>query len=508
MCSLTDLLKPELFDYACVLPKVSGAGARALTARPSDERMASGLETNRAETNQAALTARPGRPNNKTATNNVGHNRKATAGLLALLNVSPATDLANGIWFKSTLLRWFWILYAQHLTKAGRWFLWPTLFFTSYASISLSLGAYLPFCYAAGLWGMAVLSAFIWRPRIQLTAHVPDRVGVGARLAIEVEVENTGSGPARDWFVLPHRLPPGIESEPVLGCPLPTLPAKGRARGTIGLICDQRGSYRLSGYRVESEFPSGLLRSSRTSLQPHALLVYPRFTALTRLDLPMGRRYQPGGVALASVVGESMEYMGNREYRDGDNVRNIDWHATARLDKLIVREYREEYFFRVGVILDTRVPLKAPAERTADFERAVSMAAAVSDAIARREHLVDLFAAGPHLFHLTAGRSLAYMDQILDILACVEAHPAEPFEILEPEIAENLAKITTVIGLFLDWDEPRRAFIRRIQEQGVGVKVIVIRDAPCTLEPSAEGDGFDAITVISRTDFEGGVREL
>jgi uncharacterized protein (DUF58 family) len=438
----------------------------------------------------------------------VGGSVPARAGFFRLPPVSPSAHLAGGIWFKSTLLRWFWTLYTQRLTKAGRWFLWPTVLFTGYAVVSLNLGVYMPFCYTVGLWGMAVLAAIIWRPRVRVNAHVAERVGVGARLPVEIEVENIRSGQARDLYVVPHRLPEGIEAEPVLGLPLSDIAPGGKERGRLWLVCDRRGSYRLNGFRVESEFPSGLLRTWRTVEEDRSLLVYPRFTPLTRLDMPRGRRYQPGGIALASVVGDSVEYIGNREYREGDNIRNIDWRATARLNKPIVREYREEYFFRVGVILDTHVPAKARPELYENFERAVSMAAAVSDEIAREEHIVDLFAAGPNLYHLTAGRSLAYLDQILDILACVEANPHEPFEILEPEIAENLAKITTVIGIFLDWDETRRKFMHRLQSQGVGAKAIIVRDARCTLDPAAEGEAFGEIPVISRSDFEAGLREI
>ena len=82
---------------------------------------------------------------------------------------------------------------------------------------------------------------------------------------------------------------------------------------------------------------------------------------------------------------------------------------------------------RAAVILDTHVPGglgRAAQERRDAFERAVSVAAAVSDFMARQDYLVDIFAAGPNLYHLTAGRSLAYLDQILDILACVNASPA------------------------------------------------------------------------------------
>ena len=62
------------------------------------------------------------------------------------------------------------------------------------------------------------------------------------------------------------------------------------------------------------------------------------------------------------------------------------------------------------------------------------------------------------MYHLLAGRSLAYLDQILDILAGVEANPIEPFAALEPEILDNLEQINAIVCVFLDWNEVRRAF--------------------------------------------------
>jgi uncharacterized protein (DUF58 family) len=216
----------------------------------------------------------------------------------------------------------------------------------------------------------------------------------------------------------------------------------------------------------------------------HSILVYPQFYPLSVLHLPMGRRYQPGGVALLSIVGESVEYVGNREYRYGDNIRDIDWRATARLDHLIVREYREEYLLRVAVVLDTFVPnagtpkcLEADQE---NFERVVSLCAAISDYLARQEYVVDLFAVGPNLYHLTAGRSLAYFDQILDILACVKESGEEPFSKIESELCENLSSISTVICVFGNWDISRREFVDRLRRQGVAVRVAIVRDTPCT----------------------------
>jgi uncharacterized protein (DUF58 family) len=221
------------------------------------------------------------------------------------------------------------------------------------------------------------------------------------------------------------------------------------------------------------------------------------------LELPAGRRYQPGGVAMATARGESLEYIGNRDFREGDDVRHVDWRATARLQTPIVREYREEYFLRAAVVLDTFADSADPDHE--NFERAVSLCASVSDYMAREDYLVDLFAAGPQIYHLTSGRSLAYLEQILDILACVEISQAAPFENLEPEIESLLAQITTIICVFLDWTPERRAFVERLAHEGAAIKILIARDTPPLLE--WENERFEII-LVPRIWYQSGVMEL
>ena len=61
----------------------------------------------------------------------------------------------------------------------------------------------------------------------------------------------------------------------------------------------------------------------------------------------------------------------------------------------MVREYQEEYFSRVALIMDTYVPPKfGPAHRLA-FEGGVSVVASVADWFSRSEAVVDVLAAGP-----------------------------------------------------------------------------------------------------------------
>jgi len=429
-----------------------------------------------------------------------------------LPSFSPARDTRGHPAFNSIVMRMLWRFYTWRLTQAGRWFLWPTFGFFAYTSASLDYYAFVPLCYACAIWLVACIAAVLYRPRVKLEVRHSDRVCAGEILPIDVDVNWPGSQPRVDLYILPHRLQDEVDAEPQDGMLIPEPGEDGRSRVRTGLRCRKRGVYKLLGLRVETDFPFGLCRSSRTHPDERSLLVYPHFHPLARMDLPMGRRYQPGGVALLSVVGESVEYVGNREYRYGDNLRDIDWRATARLDHLIVREYREEYLLRVAVVLDTFVPNagkpKCDERDLENFERAVSMCAAVGDFLARQDYVVDIFAAGPHLYHLTAGRSLAYLDQILDILACLKVGDAEPFELVEPELCENLSRISSVICVFLNWDKQRRDFVERLRRQGVGVKVVIIRDKACAENPSEDESVPGGLAHFSAQDFARGVQEL
>ena len=428
---------------------------------------------------------------------------------LQLPSFSPAKDPAAFPGFKGEVSRAIWRMMTHRLTRAGRWFVIASAVFASYGGATeFELQSYVPAVYVTVLWAVALVIMALYRPRVKLTAQLSQRTSAGETLPVDIEIEHQGRGRGMDLFVLPHNLNEASDAVPEDGMPLPDLRRGETAKVRIGLHCHKRGKHVLKGFRVESGFPFGILRSHRTFLQQHAIMVYPRFSALGRLNMPAGRRYQPGGVAMASELGESFEYLGNREYRDGDNVRDIDWRATARIQRPIVREWVEEYMLRVAVVLDTHVPKDAPQVRTDDFERAVSISAAVSDYMARQDYLVDLFAAGPNLYHLTAGRSLAYLDQILDILACVEQNPQEPFDIIEPQIEEILARISTIICVFLDWNEARSRFVNEIRARGAAVKVIIVREGSCTLDPSDAADSTGEVPVISKIHYDRGIDEL
>ena len=194
---------------------------------------------------------------------------------------------------------------------------------------------------------------------------------------------------------------------------------------------------------------------------------------------------------MTSNVGESPEYIGNREYVSGEPIRRLDFRSWARLGKPVVREFHEEYYCRIALILDTYIPAgrKPTREGFLQLEAAVSLAASVAGALSHGEYIIDIFAAGPELYVFRAGRHTAHFDNVLEILACVDACRNNPFDTISPAVTEELGNISATICVFLDWDESRQQLARQIVEAGSSLKVIIARDGETTAPlHAAEGD--------------------
>jgi uncharacterized protein (DUF58 family) len=216
----------------------------------------------------------------------------------------------------------------------------------------------------------------------------------------------------------------------------------------------------------------------------------------------MGRRYQPGGIPLASEVGDSLEFIGTREYREGDPLRKVHWRSWARLGRPIVKEYQEEYFSRIALVLDTFLPKRPrPAERER-FEAAISLLASVAGYFSHTEEVVDILAAGPDLYEVSTGRSLGYLDNVLDVLACLEPSPAPPFESIGPPLFERLEGLTTVVAVMLEWDEAREAFLRRVRAMGVAVRVLLVHEGETRKPWAAVGADLGEIARSTPAEIE------
>jgi len=355
---------------------------------------------------------------------------------------------------------------------------------------------YLPLLFLAMMF-VASVASLLFRPHVRIERLIPERCPAGSQLSLRAKITNVGRLPVFDVTVTETDTLCRCRSE---GHPeyVDVLRRNHSAELRYELQVGERGLYRFQGPMALSGFPFGLFHSLSQCGEQARLLVHPRYDPLESFELPVGRRYQPGGVRLASDVADTVEFLANREYRPGDRLQRLDHKAWARLGTPVVHEYQQEYFSRVALILDTQRPNPRGRDREI-LEAALSVTASISEALSRRDYILDLFVAGPQVYHLRSNRGLARLDQVLDILACIEGVKEDPLVILTPPLQEALRNIGSAVVVLVRWDQRRAEFLRSIRVAGCAVKAILVGD---------ESPSEETVTLLSPEAVDGGVFRL
>jgi uncharacterized protein (DUF58 family) len=273
---------------------------------------------------------------------------------------------------------------------------------------------------------------------------------------------------------------------------VPALPGGATAEVELTLVPARRGYVDLPALVLWRPDALGLVRRRRRVPAPGRLLVLPRRHPVPPLALPGARRFQPGGVSQAGSVGDSEEFVSLREYRPGDPLRRIHWRSWARTGRPIVREHQDEFFVRHALVLDSF----AGPERLERLEAAVSVAASFAVTVPSQESLLDLVVVGDRVYSVTVGRGVGQVEQVLEVLACVEPCADRPFDVLARALAAREAELSGCVAVLLDWDEPRRALVRRLAARGLPALVLLVAEARPDAAPPPPAVGSVAIRRI------------
>ncbi len=160
------------------------------------------------------------------------------------------------------------------------------------------------------------------------------------------------------------------------------VPAGGRVTVECELRFEKRGTYALDLIRLATGFPFGLFSIERRFRFPAELIVWPRNDRAVRnlaAGTPSGRH---AFEALASAsLGARGEFRSLREYRPGDDRRDIHWRSSARAGEPVVREYLGDASADSRLALDAR---RAGGPGAAAALESLASAATVAAASGRR----------------------------------------------------------------------------------------------------------------------------
>lgn len=243
---------------------------------------------------------------------------------------------------------------------------------------------------------------------------------------------------------------------------------------TLRLTPQRRGVIALADLRVLLPDSLGLFQRCRRVAAPAATVtVLPRRFHLPPVAMPGSARFQIGGDATGNSIGNAGEFIGLRDYRMGDSLRQIHWKSWARLGRPIVKELEDTHYPRYGLVLDTFA-----GGETVLFEEAVSVAASFAATIDTRESLLDLMFIKDQAHVVTAGRGLARAEKLLEVLAAVESETTADFGRLLRLVLRHRDELTSCLIVLAGWDERRAAFLQDLAKGGIQAVPIIVGEGP------------------------------
>lgn len=357
---------------------------------------------------------------------------------------------------------------------------------------------------------VALCNIFFRRARIEVKRHLPQYLTAGEEGEYEIEIHNQGSRPLKDLSLEDHLGVGSDSATETLSQPvatgasgqynwwerktgfMPWLHLQRLKRGarlevseliSIGpgerrsVSCKitplRRGVIYFDRLQVRQMESLGLLRRTKAFHAQDKIVSLPPRIPLPNVTWSSNRRHHRGGVTLANSVGDSQEFIGLRDYRPGDPLRQIHWRSFAKLGKPVIREHQDEYFDHHALVLITQIETG----QEALFESAVSAAASFVDCAPLGDSLLDLVVVDEHTWRITSGRGVNPKSQLLEHLAVVQAKYQDRSEADALSIAEAVKHCGEVVLISCTWGFSARRTAELIRQQGADLLAIEIVDA-------------------------------
>jgi uncharacterized protein (DUF58 family) len=321
------------------------------------------------------------------------------------------------------------------------------------------------------------------RRRIAIERHAADIFSVGRANPVTITIANQSDRPIAGT-VMDDPLPDAT----VTGLPGHfEIPAHGTAQLKYEITPTRRGKRTLGGVTVRYRLPLGLLdRQERIEL-PEDVDVYPDVHAARALEMLRRTGREDARLGSLRVRGGDTEFERLRPYQRGDELRHVDWRASARREELVARQFQAESNQNVVFALDIGRSMRGESGGLTSVDHALAAALLTADVALRGGDRAGLltFDDRPRSFlrptgGRSGGRKLTRAVYALDAgLAATDYRAAMVF-------LKTQVKARSLFVIFTNLLDPRGA-----KELAAAVRSLLPRHLPlCVLMRDVEVEGL------------------
>ncbi|MEA5138808.1 DUF58 domain-containing protein [Arcicella rigui] len=180
----------------------------------------------------------------------------------------------------------------------------------------------------------------------------------------------------------------------------------------------KRGTYSFGAVNVFVKSPLGLIKRRFQFSQDKEVAVYPSFLQMRAYELmAISNRLTDLGVKKIRKIGQSQEFEQIRQYVQGDDVRTINWKATARRNDLMVNAFQEEKSQNIYSLIDKGRVMQMPFEGLSLLDYAINATLVLSNIAIYKQDKAGLITFSEKVGQtLMAEKRAGQMTKILDTL--------------------------------------------------------------------------------------------
>jgi uncharacterized protein (DUF58 family) len=278
------------------------------------------------------------------------------------------------------------------------------------------------------------------------------------------------------------------------------------------ILLGKRGVFSLGPTQVLVGDPFGMFCKSQTFQSLEKIVILPGYEKLEMFQNPSGSL--SGGVARKTRNTEVSPYaISVREYFPGDPLRRIDWKTTARLDRLMVKEFEEDPQATVWILVDGDEGMTYQMEKIEkqneilpdlwnrkksenlyryenSFEQAISFGASICDYYINDNRSVGFCSNSQQIISVAPEGGIRQLDKILELFATLQESSEFSIQDLLLSQSNRFSKGSTVIIISANTSAEFIEAITRAQRRNLSISLI-------SIDPNSFGENIKSENFIT-----------
>ena len=288
------------------------------------------------------------------------------------------------------------------------------------------------------------------------------------------------------------------------------LPSRAKQSFVYQNQLNKRGIFTLGPTRIITGDPFGFFSKTQTFNSIEKIVILPKYQRFVCFPEPSG--FLAGGSARKTRNTEVSPYaISVRDYVPGDPLRRIDWKSTAKLDKLMVKEFEEDPQSTVWVFVDGDDKCVYKIEEFSkqnllqngfwqrnvndqeywfenSFEQEISIAASICDYYIHDGRYIGFYSNGQKNIAISPEGGVRQLDKLLEMLASLHTTTENDITGLLLSQSHQLGNGSTIIIVSSNTSLEFIESIRRIQKRNI--TVILASIDPTSFDPAINTDVF------------------